>query len=158
MIDGPAHSRGSHHFPKCPIIPKVLRTLDTFANVARMTVVLVESRVSRFALFFTGSKHAGENLAEVLRQRTHEPPTTIQMCDALSRNTPKGVETLIANCLAHGRRQVVELVDHFPEECRYVLEALGGVYHNDAVARERALSPEERQHFHLTRLARPDAA
>ena len=36
------------------------------------------------------------------------------MCDALSRNTPKGVETLIANCLAHGRR-LVEVVDHFPE-------------------------------------------
>jgi transposase len=70
------------------------------------------------------------------------------MCDALSRNTPKGVETLMANCLAHGRRQVVEVVDHFPEECRHVLEALGGVYHNDALARERALSPEERLHFH----------
>jgi hypothetical protein len=70
------------------------------------------------------------------------------MCDALSRNTPKGVETLIANCLAHGRRQVVEVVDHFPEECRYVLETLGGVYHNDAVSRERELSPEDRLHFH----------
>ena len=42
----------------------------------------------------------------------------------------------------------MEVVDHFPEECQYVLEALGGVYHNDALARERALSPEERLHFH----------
>src|SRR5450631_3075071 len=33
----------------------------------------------------------------------------IHISDALSRNTPKGVETLIANCLAHGRRQVVEV-------------------------------------------------
>jgi transposase len=100
------------------------------------------------ALFFTGSKHAGENLAEVLKQRARELPAPIQMCDALSRNMPKGVETLTANCLAHGRRQVVEVVDHFPEECRHVLEALGGVYHNDAVARERALSPEDRLHYH----------
>ena len=100
------------------------------------------------ALFFTGSKHAGENLAEVLKQRAHELPSPIQMCDALSRNTQKGVETLIANCLAHGRRQVVEVVDHFPEECRYVLETLGGVYHNDAVAQERKLSPGDRLHFH----------
>ena len=53
------------------------------------------------ALFFTGRKHAGENLAEVLKQRARELPAPIQMCDALSRNTPKGVETLIANCLAH---------------------------------------------------------
>ena len=29
-----------------------------------------------------------------------------------------------ANCLAHGRRQIVEVVDNFPEECRYVLEML----------------------------------
>jgi transposase len=100
------------------------------------------------ALFFTGSKHAGENIAEVLKQRAHGLPAPIQMCDALSRNTPKGVETLMANCLAHGRRQVVEVVDHFPEECRYVLETLGGVYHNDAVSREQKLSPEDRLHFH----------
>jgi hypothetical protein len=100
------------------------------------------------ALFFTGRKHAGENLAEVLKQRAHQLPAPIQMCDALSRNTPKGVETLIANCLAHGRRQVVEVADHFPEECRYVLETLGGVYHNDAVSRERELSPEDRLRFH----------
>jgi transposase len=100
------------------------------------------------ALFFTGRKHAGENIAEVLKQRAHELPAPIPMCDALSRNTPKGVETLIANCLAHGRRQVVEVIDHFPGECRYVLETLGGVYHNDAVSRERELSPEDRLRFH----------
>ncbi len=100
------------------------------------------------ALFFTGWKHAGENIAEVLKQRARELPAPIQMCDALSRNTPKGVETLLANCLAHGRRQVVEVVDNFPEECRYVLETLGGVYHYDALAREQELSPEDRLRFH----------
>jgi hypothetical protein len=100
------------------------------------------------ALFFTGWKHAGENIADVLQQRAHGLPAPIQMCDALSRNTPKGVETLIANCLAHGRRQVVEVVENFPEECRYVLETLGGVYHYDALAWERKLSPEARLSFH----------
>jgi chromosome partitioning protein len=31
----------------------------------------------------------------------------VEMCDALSRNTPKlaGLQVLLANCLAHGRRQ-----------------------------------------------------
>jgi transposase len=100
------------------------------------------------ALFFTGWKHAGENIGEVLKQRARELPAPIQMCDALSRNTPKGVETLMANCLAHGRRQIVEVVDNFPEECRYVLETLGGVYHYDAVAREQELSPGDRLRFH----------
>ena len=43
----------------------------------------------RIALYFTGWKHAGENRAEVLKQRTRELPALIHMCDALSRNTPK---------------------------------------------------------------------
>jgi hypothetical protein len=47
-------------------------------------------------------------LNEVLKQRARELPAPIQMCDALSRNTPKleGIQTLLANCLAHGRRQL----------------------------------------------------
>ena len=56
----------------------------------------------KIALYFTGSRHAGENLAEVLKQRSAELPSPIQMCDALSRNVPKlpvGVEILLANCL-----------------------------------------------------------
>jgi len=102
----------------------------------------------RIALFFTGPKHAGENIAEVLKRRAAELPAPIQMCDALSRNTPKSTETVLANCLAHGRRQFVELAESFPEECRYVLETLRGVYRNDASAREQELSPEERLRFH----------
>ena len=104
----------------------------------------------RIALYFTGRKHAGENLADVLKRRVRELPAPIQMGDALSRNTPKveGLEILRANCLAHGRRQFVEVVENFPEECRYVLETLGGVYRNDALARQQELSPEDRLRFH----------
>jgi len=46
------------------------------------------------------------------------------------------------------RRQIIEVVDSFPEECRYVLEALRGVYHHDALARQRELSAEDRLRFH----------
>ena len=70
------------------------------------------------------------------------------MCDALSRNLPAELKTILANCLAHGRRQFVEVAERFPEECRYVLETLRDVYKNDAVAQERNLSPEERLSFH----------
>jgi transposase len=107
----------------------------------------------RIALYFTGWKHAGENLADVLKQRAVDLDALIQMCDALSRNTPKliGVQILLAYCLSHGRRQFVDIAPNFPEECRYVLEALGEVYYNDAVSRERKLSPEERLLFHQER-------
>jgi transposase len=105
----------------------------------------------RIALFFTGCKHAGENLAEVLKQRPTELPPPIQMCDALSRNVPKAAgafATLLANCLAHGRRNFVEVTPNFPEECRFVLETLGEVYGYDDEARAQRLSPEQRLHFH----------
>src|SRR6516164_9338018 len=39
----------------------------------------------RVALFFSGHRHAGENLAQVLKHRAAELPPPIQMCDALSR-------------------------------------------------------------------------
>ena len=104
----------------------------------------------KIALFFTGAKHAGENLAQVLKQRARELAPPVQMCDALSRNTPKldGIKILLANCLAHGRRQFVEIVENFPAECRYVLDTLRSIYHNDALAREQNLSPEERLRLH----------
>jgi len=108
----------------------------------------------KIALYFTGSRHAGENLAEVLKQRNAELPSPIQMCDALSRNVPKlpaGVEILLANCLAHGRRQFVDVAENFPSECRYVLEMLGQVYLHDTEARESGLTPEERLRLHQQR-------
>lgn len=110
-------------------------------------VVATNQRRS-IALFFTGRKHAGENLAEVLAHRAEalEPP--IQMCDALSRNVPAELKTILGNCLAHGRRQFVEVAERFPEECRRLLETLRDVYKNDEVAKERNLAPQERLQFH----------
>ena len=102
----------------------------------------------RVALFFSGRRHAGENLARVLKLRAAELPPPIQMCDALSRNLPGELQTIVANCLAHARRQFVDVYDRFPEQCRYLLEALAVVYRNDASARERQFSAEARLQFH----------
>jgi hypothetical protein len=102
----------------------------------------------KIALFFTGRKHAGENLATVLAQRAKELGPPIQMCDALSRNLPKEFQIIVANCIAHGRRKFVEVAAKFPEECRYVLETLGEVYQHDAFCREQGMSPEERLGHH----------
>jgi hypothetical protein len=109
-------------------------------------VALREGR--RVALFFSGRRHAGENLAEVLRHRAAELPPPIQMCDALSRNLPGELSTILAHCLAHARRNFVDIYDRFPDPCRHLLETLAVVYRNDASARERQLSPEARLEFH----------
>jgi len=102
----------------------------------------------KIALFLSGRQHAGENLKDVLLRRAKELSPPIQMCDALSRNVPGELQTILGNCLAHGRRQFVDVADCFPEECRHVLESLATVYHNDALARERNLSPQQRLEFH----------
>ncbi len=91
----------------------------------------------RIALFFTGHRHAGENLVAVLKQRASHLGPPIQMCDALSRNMPEELEAIVANCLSHGRQRFVEVVMNFPQECLYVLEILRDVYKNDAEAKSR---------------------
>jgi hypothetical protein len=102
----------------------------------------------RIGLYFTGRKHAGENLADVLKQRAAGLDAPIQMCDALSRNLPKKLEIIVGHCLAHARRHFVEVTPNFPLECRFVLESLGEVYGFDEAARTQCMSPQQRLRFH----------
>lgn len=105
----------------------------------------------RIALFFSGQRHAGENLSAVLQHRAAELAVPLQMCDGLSRNLPGELQTIVANCLAHGRRNFVELYDRFPDECRHVLEAFKVIYHNDKVARDEQMSAAARLEWHQKR-------
>ena len=77
------------------------------------------------------------------------------MCDALSRNPSKEFQTLLANCLAHGRRQFVDIAPDFPQQCQHVLESLGEVYKYDAQAKELGLTPEARLRFHQEHSQKP---
>jgi len=99
----------------------------------------------RIALFFTGHHHAGENLTELLKQRAAELGKPIQMCDALSRNMPESLQTILANCLTHGRRRFVEVAANFPNECLYVLEILKDE------ARCQGFSGQQRLSWHQAR-------
>lgn len=104
----------------------------------------------KIALFFTGRQHAGENIAKVLAQRQNGLAPPIQMCDALSRNVSEKFQTILANCLTHGRRNFVDVAENFPDDCLYVIETLGKVYHHEAIAVERGMTPAQRLHFHQT--------
>lgn len=107
----------------------------------------------RIALFFTGRKHAGENLAAVFEHRDPALPPPTHMSDGLDRNDPGNVATDEGKCLTHGRRQFVDIVSCFPDECRRVVEDLGKIYHVDAIAREKNLSPEDRLLLHQEKSA-----
>jgi hypothetical protein len=102
----------------------------------------------KIALFFTGRKHAGENLEDIFAHRKSGMKPPIQMCDALSRNVSGDFNTLLANCLAHGRRKFVDIAWNFPQQCEYVLEQLKEVYKNDALAKQQNLTADERLAFH----------
>jgi transposase len=101
----------------------------------------------KITLFFTGHHHAGENLTDLLAQRHRGLSPPIQMADALSRNVPKEFATLLANCLAHARRNFVDVAESFPKECRHVIEILAKVYEHDA--RAKGMLPEERLAYHV---------
>jgi transposase len=109
----------------------------------------------QIALFFTGVRHAGENLAAVLARRNTDLPAPIQMCDGLSRNIPSEFDTILSQCLAHARRRYVELTETFPAEVRFVLETLREVYITDARAREQNLDPAQRLALHQSESAAP---
>lgn len=102
------------------------------------------------ALFFTGRRHAGENIAQVLARRRNGLAPPVQMCDALSRNFSGDFQTILANCLVHGRRNFVDLADTFPKECEHVLDTLAKIYHHEDIAQAKAMTPEERLLFHQT--------
>jgi hypothetical protein len=135
--------------------PERRKELDTDGDFEGRTGVFTTGIVAtadqrQLALFFTGQKHAGENLSDLLAQRDAELSPPIQMCDALSRNVPAEFETLLANCNAHSRRKFVDVADSFPDEVRHVLEVLSEVYRNDALAKAQELSADQRLLLHQT--------
>lgn len=114
-------------------------------------VVALTTPGQKIALFFTGRKHAGENLSEVLGQRAEGLDPPIQMSDALSANHPAGKTVMSSHCLAHARRNFVDEIANFPEECRYLLERIGTVFAVDQECRQQGLSDQERLLEHQLR-------
>jgi len=104
----------------------------------------------RIAVFFTGNKHAGENLEYVLSQRSKDLSIPIQMCDGISANTAGDFETLLANCNAHARRKIVEVSDKYVKETKHILGVYKQVYKNDDKTKKLGLSDEERLEYHVT--------
>jgi transposase len=102
----------------------------------------------KMAVFITGNKHAGENLADILEKRSAALPPPIQMCDGLSRNLPKDFKVILSNCLAHARRYFVDVEPNLPQECTYVLEILERVYENDEITKQQNMTPDQRLQYH----------
>ena len=111
------------------------------------SVVVAEAGTKLIALYFSGRRHAGENLQQLLERRTEGLGRPIQMADALAANWKRqeadGEE---AKCLAHARRQFTEIERIYPPECGRVLEAITEVYRIDAQTKE--MSAQDRLQHH----------
>jgi len=102
----------------------------------------------KVVLFFTGHAHAGQNMAQVLVHRAAHLDAPMQMSDALACNFAGEFKSILGQCLTHGRRKFVDVLEHFPEPCCHVIEVLAQVYANEAHGRDEKLSPEQRLIHH----------
>jgi transposase len=100
----------------------------------------------KIALYFSGCRHAGENLDDVLERRSPSLPMPIKMSDAAAVNGKKRAQTIDANCLAHGRGKFKELEAIFPVECGRVMEAIRRVYRYDD--KTKGMGDQERLEYH----------
>jgi transposase len=97
-------------------------------------------------LYRSGRQHAGENLDDLLRERTTDAPPVIHMADGASRDPAHPRRA--AHCWAHARRYFIEIQAAFAAECGHVLDVIGAVFARDALAHRHGLSPEARLRLH----------
>jgi hypothetical protein len=112
------------------------------------TALIVQVGERRICLYYTGRRHAGENLEALLTKREPGRGQPLVMSDALSSNYAEETGLIRCHCLAHGRRKFSELAEDFPAESAVVVDALKLVYDHDAEAREKQMSAEERLVYH----------
>jgi transposase len=110
------------------------------------TGILAKVGEHRIALYYSGRRYSGENLARLLEYRPQALGPPITMGDAIARNWPPGFVLIVAKCLVHGRRQFVDIESSFPQEAGRVLDDLATVYRIEA--QTASLSPEERLAYH----------
>jgi transposase len=114
------------------------------------TALIVQVGERRICLYYTGRRHAGENLEGLLTRREPERGKPLVMSDALTSNNAEETQLIRCHCLAHGRRKFRELEEDFPAESAVVVEALKAVYDHDETARAEGMSAPERLAYHHT--------
>lgn len=112
------------------------------------SVIFARAGSHEIVLYYSGTKHAGENLSEILKKRHRHLPPIIHMSDALAANMTEAFKNIIGKCLTHGRRQFTEIEIFFPGECAYVINEIGKIYFYDEKAKEKGLSADERLAYH----------
>lgn len=103
-------------------------------------------------LFFTGNKHAGENIDRLLEKRNSLDPMIV-MSDALNRNKSKKYYTIWCKCLTHARRLFYDEKENYPKMVAFILHLFGKIYYHDELSRQKKHSFKERLEYHQKRSA-----
>jgi transposase len=112
------------------------------------TALIVQVGTRRICLYYTGRRHAGENLAALLRKREPGRGKPVVMSDALPSNNAEEDALIRCHCLAHGRRKFSELDEAFPAESAVVVNALKDVFDHEEYTRVEQLTAQERLAYH----------
>lgn len=114
------------------------------------TGVITEFDQHPIAIFRSGRKHSGENIQQLLQERSVELEAPIRMCDALSSNLSVEFVTILLHCLTHARRNFYDIKEFFPGDCKTILKSIGTIYYHDAITKKEKMSPQERLIYHQT--------
>ena len=112
------------------------------------TALIAQVGERRICLYYTGRRHAGENLEALLRKREPDRGKPLVMSDALPSNNAEEDALIRCHCLAHGRRKFSELDEAFPAESAVVVNALKDVFDHEEYARAEQLTAQERLAYH----------
>ena len=110
------------------------------------TGIIARGATHQIALYYSGRGHAGDNFEKLLDKRPAAMKPPIGLGDAAPRNWPASFQLIVAKCLAHGRREFVNLETAFPAECARVLDDLARIYRVDGET--RGMSAEDRLAHH----------
>jgi hypothetical protein len=120
---------------------------------------ILENNIS-IQLYFTGNRHQGENMGELLRQRTAHTKKPLHMTDGSSHGKPKLLNTAdslekaeylfvnAARCLVHARRRFFKIREDYKEACDYLLGLFGKIFGIEAELLRNRAGPEERVKRH----------
>ena len=106
-------------------------------------------------LFYTGRNHGGENLKDLMNKRPDDLPPPLIMSDALNCYQKYKNDYIDIRCLDHARRKFHDLLEFYKKPCERVIELFGKIYHNDKIAKEKEMTPEERLIYHQKNSAAP---
>lgn len=132
---------------KIMIPNRITGKLKERSGVYTSGMIVKLSDNNKVILFKTNIGHAGEFIDEILLNRNENTSPPIIMSDALKSNLPTVIKNYeLSLCNAHARRGFVDVIEHFPDKVKWVLEKYSKIWQNENKCKEFSLL--ERMNYH----------